>query len=128
MPASPPDVDIELTDPDIAGRLAREAVLRLIHVRRDTEFAQDALLVVSELVTNAVRHTAGTCTLAAWNGPTWLRVEVRDSSTELPRFSPTPPGPLEVGGRGLHIVDTLSRQWGVRSAEHGKTVWAEIAH
>lgn len=128
MPSSPPDVEIELHDPDVAGRIAREAVLLLIHMRRDTEFAQDALLVVSELVTNAVRHTSGGCSMAAWNEPHSLRVEVRDSSIELPRFSPTPPGPMEVGGRGLHIVDTLSARWGVRSAAHGKTVWAEIAH
>jgi anti-sigma regulatory factor (Ser/Thr protein kinase) len=128
MPTSPPDVELELADPEAAGRVARQAVLVLIHVRRDTEFAQDALLVVSELVTNAVRHTSGACTLAAWSGAHSLRIEVRDSSTELPRFSATPPGPMEVGGRGLHIVDTLATRWGVRSASNGKTVWAEIAH
>lgn len=127
-PASPPDLAVQLHDARAAARSAREAVLALIHVRRDTEFAQDALLVVSELVTNAVCHAGGGCTLSAWNRPHSLRVEVQDSSPDLPRFTPDPPGPAEVGGRGLHIVDTLSARWGVRSAELGKTVWAEIPH
>ena len=78
--------------------------------------------IVSELVTNAIRHG---------NGPSRLRLiqhrvltcEVSDSNTGQPR--PRHLRPLDEHGRGLCLVAGLSRRWGSRSAADGKVVWAE---
>ncbi|MGY1455194.1 SpoIIE family protein phosphatase [Streptomyces sp. SS8] len=80
-------------------------------------------LVVSELVTNAVRYGGG--------GPVRLRLlrgasllcEVSDRSNSSPRIRRA--GVTEEGGRGLFLVAQFTRNWGVRYMQRGKTVWAE---
>ncbi|MFD5149054.1 ATP-binding protein [Streptomyces sp. NPDC058401] len=88
------------------------------------ESAEDALLVVSELVTNAALHAHGCEELVLTAGET-LRIEVLDGVTELPC-----PGavrrPGVPGGHGLHLVRRLSDRWGCYPAGAGKVVWAEI--
>ncbi|MFJ7272384.1 ATP-binding protein [Streptomyces sp. NPDC099050] len=88
------------------------------------ESAEDALLVVSELVTNAALHADGCEELVLTAGET-LRIEVLDGMTEPPR-----PGavrrPGVPGGHGLHLVRRLSDRWGTYPAGAGKVVWAEI--
>lgn len=88
------------------------------------ESAEDALLVVSELVTNAALHAHGCEELVLTAGET-LRIEVLDGATELPR-----PGavrrPGVPGGHGLHLVRRLSDRWGCYPLGTGKVVWAEI--
>ncbi|MGH3343645.1 MAG: ATP-binding protein [Carbonactinosporaceae bacterium] len=82
-----------------------------------------AVLVVSELVTNAVIHGYGPAQLRlTFNGR--LRVEVRDLSPAPPRLRDTCPG--ELGGRGLQIVNRLSESWGWRPHGRGKLVWCEL--
>ena len=89
----------------------------------DDDTAQSAELVISELVTNAIRYGAP---------PMWLRiikdlsisVEVHDGSPVSPRLRH--PGTLDEGGRGLAIVGRLVQAWGTRCTDEGKTVWAEI--
>jgi hypothetical protein len=53
-----------------------------------------------------------------------VRVEVRDRSTVLPEAHDT--GPLEPGGLGLSVVETLAARWGVDPLPDGKTVWFEL--
>jgi anti-sigma regulatory factor (Ser/Thr protein kinase) len=85
----------------------------------------DALLVVSEMVTNAVTHAASPCELRISVSPVAVRVEVVDRGTGTP--DPMPPSTTRTGGRGLHLVDALTAAWGVEpQAEGGKTVWAEL--
>ncbi|WP_327308531.1 ATP-binding protein [Streptomyces sp. NBC_01298] len=88
------------------------------------ESAEDALLLVSELVTNAALHAHGCEELVLTSGET-LRIEVLDGVAELPR-----PGavrrPGVPGGHGLHLVRRLSDRWGCHPAGAGKVVWAEI--
>jgi anti-sigma regulatory factor (Ser/Thr protein kinase) len=83
-----------------------------------------AELLVSEVVTNAVEHgtSGGTVQIVAL--PAGLRVEVTDRSDGLPELKH--PANDEPTGRGLAIVDRLSRWWGVERQAGGKTVWFEV--
>ncbi|POX63031.1 hypothetical protein C3492_12685 [Streptomyces sp. Ru62] len=80
-------------------------------------------LVVSELVTNAVRHAGPPVRLRLILQGTGLICEVSDNSSTSPhlRWART----FDEGGRGLFIVAQLTRSWGTRHHVHGKTVWAE---
>ncbi|MFI8962398.1 SpoIIE family protein phosphatase [Streptomyces sp. NPDC053493] len=83
-----------------------------------------AELVVSELVTNAVRYGAAPITLRLIRGDTGLICEVDDAALTAPHPRHAKAG--DEGGRGLHICATLATDWGVRYREDGKTVWAEL--
>ncbi|MGJ5749815.1 PAS domain S-box-containing protein [Streptomyces puniciscabiei] len=78
--------------------------------------------IVSELVTNAIRHGGGPSRLRLIQHRV-LTCEVFDSHTGQPRSRR--PGDLDEHGRGLHLVAQLSRRWGSRCATDGKVVWAE---
>jgi anti-sigma regulatory factor (Ser/Thr protein kinase) len=89
----------------------------------------DAALVLTELLSNAILHASplAGCTLqVTWAlAEGWVEVAVSDGgSTTEPR--PQHPPPSATGGRGLAIVETLSRSWGVSSGEEGTTVWAVV--
>ncbi|MEZ0493792.1 SpoIIE family protein phosphatase [Kineococcus sp. TBRC 1896] len=91
------------------------------------ELLDEAELVLSELVTNALVHTAGDAglTLRFDGAERRLRIAVGDSSTRSPRERDAPPDAL--GGRGLAIVDAVADAWGVDVTADGKTVWADLA-
>jgi anti-sigma regulatory factor (Ser/Thr protein kinase) len=87
----------------------------------------DAALVVSELLSNAIRHAApltGTQVRVAWTlDHDALRIAVSDAGNgQLPHI--TEPAPNDPGGRGLGIVETLSDRWGVLREDGMTTVWA----
>lgn len=90
--------------------------------------AEDALLVVSELVTNACLHADGPEELRVGVGPKVLRVEIVDLGTGAPAPR-TPHRAGRPGGHGMFIVQRLCLDWGVVRNEDGKgkTVWAELA-
>ncbi|MEV6532231.1 SpoIIE family protein phosphatase [Streptomyces sp. NPDC051639] len=79
-------------------------------------------LIVSELVTNAVRHGAGSITLRLIRHEV-LVCEVTDASDSVPRLRHA--RPTDEGGRGLFLVAQLSSRRGTRHSSTGKTVWAE---
>ena len=88
---------------------------------------EDALLVVSELVTNALLHGGDPVELRLHGEGPLLRIEVQDRNPGLPRPR-APHDGTRPGGHGLHIIARLARDWGcVPVAEGGKTVWAELA-
>jgi anti-sigma regulatory factor (Ser/Thr protein kinase) len=91
---------------------------------RDVEDATrgDAALVVSELVTNALRHGEGPTVLRVALTATVVQLSVTDSGDGVPRMLPPEPG--RVGGLGLVVVERLTTEWGVASFPGGKTVWA----
>ncbi|MFI9272329.1 ATP-binding protein [Kitasatospora sp. NPDC052896] len=90
------------------------------------QLADTAELLVSELVTNALLHTASGAVLeAALGADRRLRVEVRDTSGRLPR--PRRPGDTATSGRGLVLVEALADAWGVQSGGDGKTTWFELS-
>jgi DNA-binding response OmpR family regulator len=105
---------------------AREAVRAALTQWGQPELVSDGLVVVSELVTNAVVHAASRCELRLSNHRRSVRVAVVDSGPGTPE--PLPPSTARVGGRGLQIVDSMSIAWGVDGLADGrKLVWAELA-
>ena len=85
----------------------------------------DALLVVTELVANAVTHAGTRCVVRLSKGPNSVRVEVIDFGGGTP--DPMPPSITRNHGRGLHLIDALTAAWGVEPvAPDGKMVWAEL--
>jgi anti-sigma regulatory factor (Ser/Thr protein kinase) len=85
----------------------------------------DAELLVTEVVTNAVRHGWGKpiLTLVVQNGTMHLKVE--DENPAPPRICPPDEGDIE-SGRGLLLVDALSSAWGTKDTYRGKVVWFEL--
>jgi anti-sigma regulatory factor (Ser/Thr protein kinase) len=108
-----------------AAASARACVRAFCRTNRLAETSDVASLVVSELVSNALRHAHTPMVLALRSCDGVLRMEVADQS---PRFVDLPENDLlREGGRGLAIVASLSSRWGVEVASGGKTVWAELA-
>jgi PAS domain S-box-containing protein len=81
-------------------------------------------LLVSELVTNALRYGRGPIGLRLLRGTSTVVCEVSDELDAAPRLRTVQHG--EEGGRGLYLVDQLSRSWGTRTTAHGKIVWFEV--
>lgn len=84
--------------------------------------AEDARLVVSELLSNAITHGSGDVRLRLRRDDHELRIRVTDDSTTPARRRRA--GASDLGGRGLHLVARLSLRWGV--ADGGRTTYAVI--
>jgi anti-sigma regulatory factor (Ser/Thr protein kinase) len=89
---------------------------------------ETAMLLVSEVVTNAVKHGSGRPVLDIDVQPEVLRVTVTDDAPGVPELQRDNP-PLADGGRGLQLVETLAARWGTnRRLPSGKSVWFELDH
>lgn len=105
---------------------ARHFVCSLLIDHRFFYLVQDVQLVVSELATNAVRHANTPFTVALEQVDRSVLLTVSDGSP-VPPVRPTN-DLLHTGGRGLTIVDLVSRDWGVtRRPGEAKSVWASFA-
>ena len=89
----------------------------------DDDLAQDAAMVITELVANAVDHARTESTLSIGVAHEGLSVSVRDTRPG-PVLRPAPIDPMAARGRGLQMVDALTTAWGVTLHAGGKTVWA----
>ncbi|MGW1836712.1 ATP-binding protein [Streptomyces sp. NPDC002067] len=107
---------------------ARRKVVEFVRGRR-LGFTEDELadvrLLTSEVVGNAVTHTATACAVCVRAVDGRVRVEVTDADPELP--FPATTGPEAEGGRGLQLVEALAAAWGVIPVPEGKAVWFECA-
>jgi anti-anti-sigma factor len=103
------------------ARAATEAACLAWHVPAGVREA--AVLIASELVTNAVRHAGTGTRLTVACGPRTLKVAVTDFAPQR-AVRPRPAGAPPFGG--LAVVSALARYWGVRDEPDGKTVWARL--
>lgn len=108
-------------EPSAVGRARALAAGQLIRWGQDDR-VPDTELIVSELVTNAIRHGAGPLRLRLIRHEV-LTCEVFDTSDTIPRRRR--PRLTDEHGRGLLLVDRLSSRWGTRYTSEGKVVWAE---
>lgn len=104
--------------------IARTFVVSWCRRWRCEHIVDDAKLVVSELVSNAIMHARSTSEVRLRRGQGLVRIEVID-------HVPAPPQPRDLshtalGGRGLLLIASLSRAWGVDPHPEGKLVWAEL--
>ncbi|MCO5969798.1 ATP-binding protein [Actinoallomurus soli] len=116
MPAAAPDV----------ARMRHWAYGMLVPAYE--AIADDTVLLACELATNAIRHSgSGTVTVTLLSLTDAIRVEVADSgaSGDVPRIVES--GPDATGGRGLHMVATLTcGRWGTYVGDTGRIVWCEV--
>jgi anti-sigma regulatory factor (Ser/Thr protein kinase) len=117
----------ETLDPPGHSRAARELVREVLQgLAVSAETADTALLLVSEVVANAVDHGCGSPVLGVDVVADRMRVSVTDDADSRPRVQRDHAtyGP---DGRGLLLVEALASRWGVeRRVPVGKTVWFEI--
>lgn len=90
-----------------------------------TDVLGDLEVIVSELVTNAVRADCGHIELHLVVHRDRIRLTVHDDAPGHPRI--VTPAPDEGRGRGLGIVEAIATDWGVAREPAGKAVWAELA-
>lgn len=114
---------VDRADPR-AARAARDMIARFLEGAGLVELRDTCVLLVSEVVTNALRHTDGRITLELWRYPDRLRVEVSDETSRGVVHSGG--DVLDEAGRGVPLMDALSSRWGTRPRGDGKVVWFEL--
>jgi anti-sigma regulatory factor (Ser/Thr protein kinase) len=108
-----------------AIRRARKTVSDQLWAWGLSGIVDDAEIITSELVTNAIEHGGGVVELRVAALPHRVRISVIDASPDVPKVA-TDRG-LQVGGRGLALVERLAADWGHDVGPDGKEVWAELA-
>jgi anti-sigma regulatory factor (Ser/Thr protein kinase) len=123
-------LNLVLTEESGAAAAARQA-LREENGTLPAAVRDDVMLLVSELVSNAVVHAGAgpdrPLQVQVLRGPRWVIVTVAD---EGPGFTwhPAPERGNESGGWGLFLVDQIADCWGVECTAAGTRVWFEIAY
>jgi anti-sigma regulatory factor (Ser/Thr protein kinase) len=107
---------------------ARTEVTRRLAARVTTGTLEDVRLLLTELITNSLRHAA-----LRPDDEIAVKAQVVDGTVRIEVSDPGNNGPVEVrkpgargGGYGLFLVDRLTNQWGV-DRQDGTTVWAELS-
>ncbi len=119
-----PRAEVELPVSREAPALARDFLRGSTCVEHHSEVVDDAVLLVSELVTNSVLHGGPPVVVAVDCDEATLQVRVRDGSPPLP--APRDAASGDENGRGLALVAEMSADWGVDTEEDGKHVWFVI--
>jgi anti-sigma regulatory factor (Ser/Thr protein kinase) len=120
---------VELPLPaDVSSPATARAFVRDGWPSADDEVLDDITLIVSELVSNAVKHGEPEIVLRMRMDPLAIDVSVLDHGPEVPPGEVTTPATTATSGRGLSIVERLASDWGVLPLEGraGKTVWARL--
>lgn len=112
--------------PELLGApRARDFVSAHLREHDLRQLVDDVGLVATELVGNSLRHAGTTCSVRLAATDRSLVLTVQDGSARHPVRRD--PGPLDDAGRGLFLVDALSRDWGVEQrGSGGKAVWASF--
>jgi hypothetical protein len=105
---------------------ARRLLGELLRSWAADHYGGDASLLLSELVTNVIRHvdTRASLVLRVDLSEPALRISVADASPTHPTLRE--PAPQQPGGHGLQLVAALANQWGVDEHPTGKQVWFEL--
>ena len=103
------------------ARHAVEAVLRSWDLSSPA-WLFDAVLVVSELVTNAIRHAGGCLELRLTAHDRQVTISVADGTSVIPRRRASD----TAGGRGLTLIEAAAQEWGVEDHHGGKRVWVRM--
>nr|WP_240965370.1 SpoIIE family protein phosphatase [Streptomyces zingiberis] len=121
----PSDVAYWFLDPhDRAPGKARRLARRALERWGLEDLSDSVELLVSEIVTNAVRYAERPITLRLLRTDV-LRCEVGDDVPQLPRLRQARPS--DEGGRGLYLVNKVARRWGATRLSTGKVVWFELS-
>lgn len=125
-PGFDPAVDETIDCDPRAPSIARRAVEQL-SANVDPGVLRDAQLLVSEVVTNSIRHSGSDdpIQLRVWRRSAGLKVEVADGGFGFETDEPSPASDGE-GGRGLLILETLADRWGT-SCDARARVWFELS-
>ena len=122
------DVDLVLDAVPRSVTVARHAVrAALSAVAAPVEVTEDVLLLVSELVTNAILHAGTDVRVSATVTPGRVLVAVSDDDPEHAPHRPDR-GRMATSGRGIGLVDLLSSAWGIEIGPQSKVVWFEAAY
>lgn len=122
-----PRAEIALPASVHAPAIARNFLSEMLCALHGRAVLDDAKLLTSETITNAVLYGGPPIILAVECSETAMEVRVRDGSPEMPRRRH--PDEYAQHGRGMLLVDVLSDAWGVDTAEpSGKEVWFRLAH
>jgi anti-sigma regulatory factor (Ser/Thr protein kinase) len=126
---TPLQLDVSLPCDSRAAALARRALSSWRHAL-EPDLLEDVELLVSELIANSVRHSGphsrpDAIHLRASAAHGQVRVEVVDPGEGFSHVM-REPDPMQIGGRGLFLVDVLADRWGIES-EPSTCVWFELA-
>ncbi|MDX2389206.1 ATP-binding protein [Streptomyces sp. DK15] len=102
------------------------ALLRQSQLPHDADAVADALMVTTELVTNAIRHGGGLAGFHADVHDGALRVSVADHSSEAPVAQTSPPAGIRIGGYGWPLVQSLVDDLTVTPHPNGKQITAHL--
>jgi anti-sigma regulatory factor (Ser/Thr protein kinase) len=115
---------------DPSAVLEARGALEAIRDAVPDDVFDDTRLLVSELVTNSVRHTGrglqAPIELSVLVTAGGVHVEISDRGPGFAAPEPRAPTSVEASGWGLYLVDRLADRWGTRSADGGSCVWFEI--
>jgi anti-sigma regulatory factor (Ser/Thr protein kinase) len=107
-----------------AARAARDFLAGFVPQSELEDIRETCVLLVSEVVTNALRHTDGQIHLAVWRYQDRMRIEVSDEEERPPVLGVT--DLLDEAGRGVPLMDALADRWGTAPRGAGKVVWFEL--
>ena len=123
-PASTTSASTDLPAHPLSARRARRFVLTALDAFAVRGIDEEAELLTSELVTNAVIHAHSGVRISVEDLDDGVKISVSDTDPLIPTLG----APVDDAehGRGLHLVDMLATRWGVEPTESGKTVWFEL--
>ena len=106
-------------------RVARRFVADTLQSWEQSPVADTIVLLLSELVTNAIVHAESAPRVSVRLLPDRVHVEVTDDDPRV--VQPLPPSPERASGRGLAIIESVAMGWGTALLPHGKVVWFDVA-
>ncbi|MEU0947546.1 ATP-binding protein [Streptomyces canus] len=126
-PARSPEFSAILPGLEESAEIARQLVRTTLNAWEIERLTDSGVLLVTELVANAVQHTNSRYIKVAVSrsNPRFVRIGVVDNARMLPEMT-KPGADLLTSGRGLLLVDALCERWGTDMYRLGKRVWGDL--